>query len=544
MHENKATTIGRPRFPAGQPAARQPRLGRCPRLPGWWAVEGVVGLVVSLSLLVAPPAALAAGGATPQEVPESRGQDGRLRRVALVVGNDAYDSLRPLGNAVNDARVVAAALRDVGFRVTKVTDGTRKELGSALVEFLNDVGRGDVAVFYFAGHGVQVDQENYLVSTDHAGVSEAEIRLNALSVARVATELSRQADLAILVLDACRNNPFPTRSTSSQGLVEMTAPQRTVIAYAAGAGETADDGEPGGNGLFTAEFVKALRVPGLEAVDLFRDVARDVNAASNGRQRPALYLDVLTDFVLHPDVGSSRVFRDCVGCPEMVALPAGRLGGAADSGVGRADNEGARGVEIGPFALSKYEVTFEEYERFVGAMAGRRMPSDGGWGRGRRPVINVSWSDAAAYAEWLSEVTGEEYRLPNELEWEYAARAATTTRYSWGGRAHCSDCGGDWERRTAPVGQFASNAWGLHDTAGNVWEWVADCWREGESGRRRESAGGDCRGRVARGGSWTNGAEYIGPGARTSVHAGHRHRAYGFRVARSLEQEVDGVGRD
>ena len=142
-----------------------------------------------------------------------------------------------------------------------------------------------------------------------------------------------------------------------------------------------------------------------------------------------------------------------------------------------------------------------------------RRPGDQGWGRGGRPVIHVSWEDATAYAAWLSEETGEEYRLPSESEWEYAARAGTTTRYTWRddigrNRSNCDGCGGRWddEDRTAPAGSFAANAWGLHDVHGNVWEWVGDCWHENYARAPRDGSawttGGDCSRRVVRGGSW------------------------------------------
>ena len=138
-------------------------------------------------------------------------------------------------------------------------------------------------------------------------------------------------------------------------------------------------------------------------------------------------------------------------------------------------------VAVPAFAVGVYEVTFDEYDHFARA-TGRGFPRDRGWGRGSRPVIRVTWHDATAYAEWLSRETGEEYRLPSESEWEYAARAGSTTRYPWGtdmgrNRANCDGCGSRWDDdRTAPVGSFAPNAWGVHDTHGNVDEWVEDCW--------------------------------------------------------------------
>ena len=158
------------------------------------------------------------------------------------------------------------------------------------------------------------------------------------------------------------------------------------------------------------------------------------------------------------------VFRDCPTCPEMVVVPAGRFRMGCVSGRDcRDDERPVHEVEVASFALSKYEVTFDDYDTFVQA-TGHRRPNDRGWGRGRRPVINVFWEDAAAYVAWLSRETGEEYRLPSESEWEYAARAGSTTRYSWGqgvgrNRANCDGCGSRWDdERTAPTGSFAATA--------------------------------------------------------------------------------------
>lgn len=172
--------------------------------------------------------------------------------------------------------------------------------------------------------------------------------------------------------------------------------------------------------------------------------------------------------------------------PEMVRIPPGKfLMGSLETEGGRDVDEGPQhGVTIGySFEIGKYAVTFDEYDAFAKA-TNRTLPVDKGWGRGRQPVINVSFDDAQAYAKWLSDQTGKKYRLPTEAEWEYAARAGTQTWYWWGddiGRnnANCDGCGSQWDnRQTAPVGSFKANAFGLHDTAGNVWEWVQDCWHE------------------------------------------------------------------
>ena len=197
-----------------------------------------------------------------------------------------------------------------------------------------------------------------------------------------------------------------------------------------------------------------------------------------------------------------------------------------------------------PFALSRHEVTFEEYDRFAAA-TGRSLPDDEGWGRGRRPVVNVSWDDAQAYVSWLSSETGVLYRLPSEAEWEYAARAGTTTAYSWGNeigrnRANCDGCGSEWDdEMTAPVGSLGANAWGLHDMHGNVSEWVEDCWHETYAGAPADgsawTAGGDCDQRVVRGGSSINSPRNLRAASRSGPGAGLRFRYYGFRVATTLD---------
>ena len=155
--------------------------------------------------------------------------------------------------------------------------------------------------------------------------------------------------------------------------------------------------------------------------------------------------------------------------------------------------------------------------------------------------MRVPWADAAAYVTWLSEATDERYRLPSEAEWEYAARAGTTTTYSWGhdigrNRANCRGCGSRWDAdRTAPVGSFTANDWGLHDMAGNLHEWVQDCWHPNYAGAPPDGSawttGGDCLRRVVRGGSWLSGIEYL----RSAWRSGISDSTYGFRVARTLD---------
>jgi formylglycine-generating enzyme required for sulfatase activity len=161
------------------------------------------------------------------------------------------------------------------------------------------------------------------------------------------------------------------------------------------------------------------------------------------------------------------------------------------------------------------------------------------------PVINVSWEDAKAYVGWLSDVTGKDYRLLTEAEWEYAARAGTTTRYFWGdesamGDANCDGCGGGWTReQTAPVGSFRPNAFGLHDMNGNVWEWVEDSWHETYDGAPTAAApwllDADPSYRMIRGGSWRNESEQVRSAFRVRRNHHVEFDTLGFRVARTIQ---------
>ena len=240
------------------------------------------------------------------------------------------------------------------------------------------------------------------------------------------------------------------------------------------------------------------------------------------------------------------VFRDCSKCPEMVVVPGGSFMMGSPAGEeGRENNEGpAQRVTIPrPFAVGKYEVTFSEWDACVSAGGCGHRPSDRGWGRGTRPVINVSWDDAKQYVRWLSQKTGKAYRLLSESEWEYVARAESSTRYSWGddvgrNRANCDGCGSRWDgAKTAPVGSFAANGFGLHDLHGNVWEWVEDCWNAGYRGAPEDGGAwlsGDCDDRVNRGGSWINIPRYLRAAYRYSYATGFRDYIAGFRIARTL----------
>lgn len=242
-------------------------------------------------------------------------------------------------------------------------------------------------------------------------------------------------------------------------------------------------------------------------------------------------------------------FKECDKCPEMMMIPAGNfVMGSPDDEKSRANNEGPqhRVTFARPFAVGRFAVTLEEWDECVadGGCNGY-SPSDGGWGRGRRPVIYVSWNDAKTYVHWLSHKTGKAYRLLTEAEREYVTRAGTATPYWWGAaisrqQANYYDGAGSGRedrQQTLPVDSFQPNPWGLYQVHGNVWEWTEDCYHDDYRGAPSDGSAwtsGDCGNRVIRGGSWTDLPENLRASSRASASAGDWDGLEGFRVARAL----------
>jgi formylglycine-generating enzyme required for sulfatase activity len=246
-------------------------------------------------------------------------------------------------------------------------------------------------------------------------------------------------------------------------------------------------------------------------------------------------------------------FKECDNCPVMIVVPAGTftMGSPLSETTGEPEFEGAHSgrerpqheVTLAkPFAVSKFEVTFDDW--YACSSAGACPDAPDSWGRGRMPVINVNWRDAKKYVGWLSQLTGKEYRLLSEAEWEYAARAGASTRYSSGddlgnSNANCDGCGSPWDlRQTAPAGSFKPNAFGLYDVHGNVWEWVEDTWHENYEGAPTDGSawlqGGDPSLRVIRGGAWRNESYLVRAAVRERRKINVRFDTLGLRVARTL----------
>jgi formylglycine-generating enzyme required for sulfatase activity len=514
----------------------------------------------------------------------------RAARVALVIGNDSYpDASTPLSTTIKDARTLAEEFRRSEFEVDLKENVGKEDMQRAVDAFTGKIRSGTVALFYFSGYGIQVARQTYLIPVNAQVWTEAEVRRDGVSVDALLAEMNRKgAKVKIIILDAARRNPFERRfRASAAGLAALDAPDGTLALYSAAPGKVINDGT-GANSLFVSELIKELRSPNLTAEEVFNRARIGVSRASNNEQVPWVASSLLEEFYFGssrpvatapaatpapppaatpapaparpapapaparpPQVSSTApatdpanlkpgdIFRDCSGCGELVVVPAGSF----DMGSTTEYENPVHRVSIAkPFAIGRYEVTFGEWDQCVDDGGCKHRPEDRDWGRGDRPVINVSWLDAKAFVTWLSQKTGKTYRLPTEAEWEYAARGGTNTAYWWGRdvgsrQANCRECNTGDVQKTAPVGSYKPNAFGLYDTAGNAAEWIEDCWNDSYRGAPNNGSAwtsGQCRLRVLRGGAFDSQAKYLRSMARFRYDTDVRYIANGFRVVREL----------
>jgi formylglycine-generating enzyme required for sulfatase activity len=413
-------------------------------------------------------------------------------RVALVIGNSKYSGDLPrLTNPDNDAELMAATLKKLGFIVVKVQDADLNQMKRAISDFgtkLGNAGPTAVGLFFYAGHGLQISGDNYLIPINARIEKAADADLEAVDANLILKQMEFAGNsLNILILDACRNNPLSRGMRSAGGgLAKMDAPLGTFIAYSTAPGETAADGN-GKNSPYTAALTKAMQKPGIAIEEAFRDARIDVLNATERQQipwesssltgafffapgapqagsAPALQASVAPAAPAAPAQPSSATrtpaptgaVKACQDCPAMVAIPAGSfMMGSPSSETGRGDNEGPQTkISLRGFSIGKYAVTrgqFAEFIKATGHKPARRCFADlGGSGNfqdsasanwtntgfpqsDRDPVVCISWSDAKAYTDWLAAGSGKPYRLPSEAEWEYAARAGESHGDYWGG---------------------------------------------------------------------------------------------------------------
>jgi formylglycine-generating enzyme required for sulfatase activity len=245
--------------------------------------------------------------------------------------------------------------------------------------------------------------------------------------------------------------------------------------------------------------------------------------------------------------GAVTEFKDCASCPHMVVVPAGEFTMGSPPAEQQAEAQHRVTIAV-PFAVSKFEITFDDWNACVSdGGCDNARPNDEGWGRGRHPVIHMSFDLAKTYVTWLSRKTGKAYRLLTEAEWEYA-HASTTTTFAFGDSSHPAArtkrqhrwVGPTEENRqkTMPVGSFLPNAFGLHDMHGNVSEWVEDCFHNDYTEKAPADGSawieGNCTGRVLRGGSWEDSDAELRSAARVGEYRDNSSYTDGFRIARNL----------
>ena len=217
-------------------------------------------------------------------------------RVALVIGNGAY-KVGALQNPVNDARAMAGVLKQLGFQVIMLENATKQEMEHAVADFGHALTPGSVALFYYAGHGLQLNGHNFLVPVDAEIATEPDVRLQTLDADAVVDQLvAAGSDVNLMILDACRNNPFEQRFRSQGGgLAQIDAPKGTLIAYATAPGHVASDGA-GGNGLYTSKLIEAIKTPGIPIEEMFKRVRIAVSQATADAQTPWEASSLVGDF--------------------------------------------------------------------------------------------------------------------------------------------------------------------------------------------------------------------------------------------------------
>jgi formylglycine-generating enzyme required for sulfatase activity len=533
-------------------------------------------------------------------------------RLALVIGNAAYE-VGQLSNPVNDANAVAAKLEGLGFTVQKVVNLKKDDIGQTLNRFIGRIQPGDEVVFFYAGHGMQIDGVNYFPVVDAKIHSKHDAQYNSLSLNTLLQQLdASKAGVKLLFLDACRDNPFVTKlkatdRSTRRGLAAMGVPtQGTLIHFATEQGGVADDGNAA-NGLYTSVLLRYLDTPGIAVETMIKRVTEGVDSEARkrgknqvpwweGNLRGEFYFKpagpVLTAeqierqtweevLTIHSVAGYDAYLKkypqgafaglasakrlkllpavpvpvtapvpvqklpekDCDVCPEMVMIPGGSFMMGDNSGK-YSDEMPVHRVTVRSFMLGKTEVTQAQWQAIMGNNPSRFKDCGGNC-----PVEQVSWDDAQEFIKKLNVRSGKTYRLPSEAEWEYAARAGTTTAYPWGQQASheyanygkdecCVGLAGGRDKwvNTALVASFPANQFGVHDMHGNVQEWVEDCWHDNYNGAPTDGSVWvkGCRKyirRVLRGGSWGGNPAYLRSANRSNIVPSNRFDYVGLRVA-------------
>jgi|GEM_PF-2541025 len=477
---------------------------------------------------------------------------GNNKPLALVIGNRTYQH-QPLRNTINDTIDIAAVLRKIGFEVILKTNLNQSQMDDAIDNFGNRLLQTQtVGLFYFSGHGANVAGTNYLLPIDNKKIRRAKhLRYYAIDAHKIlqTMEKGRNNSINIMILDACRNDPFPNINKSLNRGLNRINTTGSIIAFATAIGDTTPDNSPNGrNGLFTYHLISGLNKAyktKQRIVDMFIDIMNGVKKDTKGQQQPWYNSSLQGKYCIGgcgetiPVTKPKDYFQDHLKKgdlgPKMTWIPAGSVVMANKT------------IDIGRFAMGIYEVTVAEYLNFVKSTKSnlpewqkyanisriKRYYSKLGTAlKGDNyPIVGISWHNAKAYTKWLSQQTGETYTLPTEAQWQYAARAGTNIKY-WLGQANCLNCGEQFEY-TAPVGSFTKNPFGLYDMLGNVQEWTCSEYR-GEKQKCVDKNRIDSTRLSLVGGGWDT--DQLQLTYRSKWSATTRYATIGFRVVKIIHQ--------
>jgi formylglycine-generating enzyme required for sulfatase activity len=548
-------------------------------------------------------------------------------RLALVIGNGDYKAVSRLNNAVKDSRDMSKSLQGLGFEVLGGENLSAEAMKRSIIEFGEKLStKKGIGVFYYAGHGVQLNGRNYLIPVEASGLREKSIEFDAVDVNRVLAEMdAAKNELNLVILDACRTNPF-TRSWrgSTEGLASINAPSGTLIAYATSPGEVASDGK-GENGLYTAALLKWMVEPDLKVEEMFKKVRVEVVKASQNKQIPwessslqgdfyfnskrvkqavaealkseispktndGLKVKVNTDIGLRPkykgklltyafetpylnDNGTlliqkkeanyfvEKLSKDInLEMQEIIggSFTMGSTVNEARSWWKKAQEEAkaanykfkidyadyevetpTQNILIKPFFMSRYEVTQGQWKAVMGESEFVKNSGLENIKNDNFAMFGVTWAEAKEFCQKLSEKTGKKYRLPSEAEWEYAARAGSSTPYAFGDAidntlVNYGYSGSVLNYSGFLVSKFFPNSFGLYQMHGNVDELCEDVWNPNHQGAKsdgsaRKSSISPIQ-HVIRGGNYLNFSADCRSTSRDGVVEGRRTFTIGFRI--------------
>jgi formylglycine-generating enzyme required for sulfatase activity len=458
-------------------------------------------------------------------------------RVALVIGNNEYrdPDVPKLNNAINDAQAIGQELIKAGFAVTLIENADLQQMKEAVEEFTKQLRSGDTALFYYCGHAIQIQSENFLVPVDFrmpkqaqadggSSALEAQAKSSSYSLSKIHEAIvNSKAALSIIILDACRNNRFASSQSDWFKLAPMGVPRNSLIAFSTEGGRQASDGRPiDGNGPYAKRLVAAMTTPGLEIRDLFKKVKTEVmkdTSSQPEQQIPWSEEHLLQDFYFYPPTTKWNA-RDG---EEYILIIRGTFLMGCVSGDKECllDEKPQHPVILtDDIWVGRTEVTVGAYKLFSDATK-RKMPApmmavNDEWRDVNQPIVKISWSEADAFCRWSGG------RLPTEAEWEYSARGGQV------GEIYAESLESKF-RFTHPATESASNGYGLVGTSENVEEWVAD-WYDPTYPTSKTDPQGPQAGKekVVRGGSWV-GKRRLSARFGTSPDAATSSR--GFRCA-------------